>query len=93
MSRSALAHLNGETDFGEDPPRDGISCTPLFLSIDGYLVSQVMCLNPKGIPAERRDFLLGKGYSAGGDLAWYPPLLSYFKCSTNERSCRPHQNQ
>ena len=50
MSRSALVHLKGEKEF----------------SLDGYLALPVMYAKPKGIPAERRDFLLGKGYSADG---------------------------
>jgi|CXWL01.1.fsa_nt_gi hypothetical protein len=51
MSRNALGHLNGGRD----------------LSLGGYLAPPVMYAKPKGIPAESRDFLLGKGYSAGGD--------------------------
>ena len=34
------------------------------LSLGGYLAPSVMVVKPKGIPAERRDFSLGKGYSA-----------------------------
>jgi hypothetical protein len=48
MSRSALAHLKGEKEFG----------------LGGYLALPVMFAKRKGIPVERRDFLKGKGYSS-----------------------------
>ena len=34
------------------------------LSLGGYLAPPVMVAKPKGIPVERRDFSLGKGYSS-----------------------------
>jgi hypothetical protein len=47
------------------------SSFPSRLSLSGYLAPPVMCAKPKGIPAERRDFSLGKGYSALVFLAFH----------------------
>jgi len=52
MSRSALVHLKGEKEFSQG----------------GYLAPPVMFAKRKGIPVERRDFSLGKGYSSANKV-------------------------
>ena len=53
MSRSALVHLKGEKEF----------------SLGGYLAPPVMFAKRKGIPVERSDLSLGKGYPAAAFAA------------------------